>query len=118
MAEAHILLVEDDPDVVTVLAQVLENAGYRVSSATRRADAQALLGKGDVDLIVTDSMLRGGNGDDIANSGARRGVPVIMMSGEPDRIARLAGGPAPFLRKPFRAVELVRLVEQVLAAGC
>jgi FixJ family two-component response regulator len=41
-------------------------------------------------------------------------LPIIMMSGEPDRIARLAGGPLPFLQKPFRATALVRLVRQLL----
>jgi DNA-binding response OmpR family regulator len=72
------------------------------------------LSKGDVDLIVADSVLRGGNGDDIAKAAARRQVPVIMISGEPERIARLSSGPLPFLQKPFRAAALVRLVAQLL----
>jgi DNA-binding NtrC family response regulator len=59
-------------------------------------------------------VLRGGNGDDIANAATRRNLPVIMMSGEPDRILRLRNGPYPFLEKPFRAASLVQLVAQVL----
>ena len=114
-AAKHILLVEDDPDLVSILVQVLEEAGYRVSSATRRTQARALLRKGDIDLIVADSVLRGGNGDDVAKAAGTRHVPVVMISGEPDRIARLAEGPHPFLQKPFRAAALVRLVAQVLA---
>ncbi len=115
MAEQHILLVEDDPDLVSILVQVLEEAGYRVSAATRRTDARAVLRQGDIDLIVADSVLRGGNGDDIAKAAGRRKLPVIMISGEPDRIARLADGPAPFLQKPFRAAALIELVAKLLS---
>ena len=114
MAGQHILVVEDDPDLVSILVQVLEDAGYRVSSAGRRAEARAVLRRGGVDLIVADSVLRGGNGDDVAKAAGRRHVPVIMISGEPDRIVRLSAGPAPFLAKPFRSAELLRLVAQLL----
>jgi DNA-binding response OmpR family regulator len=114
MAEKHILLVEDDPDLVSILVQVLEEAGYRVSAASRRAEARALLRRGGIDLIVADSVLRGGNGDDVAQAAGRRHLPVIMISGEPDRIARLADGAAPFLQKPFRATALTELVARLL----
>jgi two-component system OmpR family response regulator len=110
----HILLVEDDPDLLVVLSHVLEQAGYRVTPVARRVDARVALSRGDVDLVVTDSALRGGNGDDIAKAAARDSLPIVMMSGEPDRIARLSGGPLPFLQKPFRSAALVALVEQLL----
>jgi two-component system OmpR family response regulator len=114
-ADRHILIVEDDSDLVIVLVQVLEQEGYRVSAASRRVEALAVLGQGDVDLIVADSVLRGGNGDDIAKAAGEREVPVIMISGEPERIARLRGGATPFLAKPFRGTALIRLVDQLLA---
>ena len=114
MPAQHILLVEDDPDLLALLTEVLEDAGYRVSGATQRQAARAALRKGDVDLLIADSVLRGGNGDDVAKAAGRRGLPVIMMSGEPDRIARLTGGPIPFLQKPFRAAALLRLVRGLL----
>jgi DNA-binding response OmpR family regulator len=114
MPAPHILLVEDDPDLIGVLVQVLEEAGYRVSAAAQRAEARALLRRGGIDLVVTDSALRGGNGDDLAKAAQRRKVPVIMISGEPGRIERLTGGGTPFLPKPFRAADLLRLVAQLL----
>src|SRR5436305_3921483 len=114
MPAQHILLVEDDTDLLSLLTEVLEDEGYRVSGASRRQQARAALRKGDVDLLVADSVLRGGNGDDVAKSASRQGLPIIMMSGEPDRIARLNGGPLPFLQKPFRGTALVRLVKQLL----
>jgi len=114
LAGKHILLVEDDTDLLLVLFQVLEEAGYRVSTASRRDEAHRLLA-GDIDLIVADSVLRGGNGDDVAKAGSGRGLPVIMISGEPGRIERLKSGPAPFLQKPFHAAELLRLIANLLA---
>jgi DNA-binding response OmpR family regulator len=114
MPAQHILLVEDDPDLLSLLTEVLEDEGYWVSGASRRQQARAALRKGDVDLLIADSVLRGGNGDDVAKAAGRRGLPIIMMSGEPERIARLSGGPWPFLAKPFRAAALVRLVRQLL----
>jgi two-component system, OmpR family, response regulator len=114
MPARHILLVEDDPDLVSMLTEVLEQEGYRVSAAMRRQQARVLLRKGDVDLIVADSALRGGNGDDVAKAAVQRGLPVIMMSGAPERIARLSGGPIPFLQKPFRSAVLVRLITEML----
>ena len=92
--DRHILIVEDDGDLVVVLVQVLEQEGYRVTAASSRVEALAVLRQGDVDLIVADSVLRGGNGDDIAKAAGQREVPVIMMSGEPGRIARLTAGPS------------------------
>jgi DNA-binding response OmpR family regulator len=114
MPAQHILLVEDDPDLLSLLTEVLEDEGYRVSGASCRQQARAALRKGDVDLLIADSVLRGGNGDDVAKAAARRGMPIIMMSGEPERIARLSGGPLPFLPKPFRAAQLLQLVRQLL----
>ena len=114
MPAQHILLVEDDHDLLLLLTEVLEDEGYRVTAASRRDQARAALRKGNVDLLIADSVLRGGNGDDVAKAAGRRGLPIIMMSGEPGRMARLSRGPVPFLPKPFRAAALVRLVRQVL----
>ena len=94
------------------LRQFLLRTGYRVSGATQRQQARAVLRKGDIDLLIADSVLRGGNGDDVAEAAGRRGMPVIMMSGDPTRIAWLSVGPLPF--QPFRAAQLLRLVRQLL----
>ena len=114
-ADRHILIVEDDGELALVLVQVLEQEGYRVTAASRRVEALAVLRQGGVDLIVADSVLRGGNGDDIAKAAGQSEVPVIMISGEPERIARLRGGAIPFIEKPFRAAALVQLVARLLA---
>jgi two-component system nitrogen regulation response regulator GlnG len=111
---SHILLVEDRQDLLWSLGEVLAMAGYRVTAASTNAQARAAIADGGFDLIVSDCVLRGGNGDDIRNLANGIGVPVLLMSGEPERIARLRGGPAPFLEKPFRSHELLLYVELLL----
>ena len=84
MPAQHILLVEDDPDLLSLLTEVLEDEGYRVTAASRRDQARRALRKSDVDLLVADSVLRGGNGDDVAKSASRRGLPDERRA-RPDR---------------------------------
>ena len=76
MPAQHILLVEDDPDLLSLLTEVLEGEGYRVTGASGRQQARAALRKGDVDLLIADSVLRGGNGDDVAKAAGRRGMSL------------------------------------------
>ena len=78
MPAQHILLVEDDPDLLSLLTEVLEDEGYRVSGASRRQQARAALRKGDIDLLIADSVLRGGNGDDVF-SGHRHGSKPLIQ---------------------------------------
>src|ERR1700716_4401827 len=109
MPAQHILLVEDDPDLLSLLTEVLEDEGYRVTAASRRDQARRALRKSDVDLLVADSVLRGGNGDDVAKTASRPGLPQIMMSGQPHQIARLTGGAPPLFSQPFPAAPPLRL---------
>jgi two-component system nitrogen regulation response regulator NtrX len=110
----HVLLVEDQTDLRWSLEQVLAGAGYRVTTASTDAEARAAYEQGDIDLIVSDCVLRGGNGDEITKLAAQLGVPVLLMSGEPERIERLRAGSLPFLEKPFRAYELLHFVATLL----
>src|SRR5205807_9631979 len=98
MPAQHILLVEEDADLLPLLTEVLEDEGYRVTAASRRDQARRALRKSVVDLLVADSVLRGGNGDDVAKSASRRGLLIIMMSGGPELIARVTGRPPPVLQ--------------------
>jgi two-component system, OmpR family, response regulator len=108
----RILVVEDDDDVLTVLAVALRQAGFRVSTARQRRHALAILRRGGIDLIVADSVLSGGNGEALA---AQSKLPVILISGHPDRIERLKDGPIPFLAKPFSTNTLLFCVQKMLA---
>ena len=113
----RILLVEDDADLLDSLALVLQLDGFEVVTASANKAAHAVIDQGGLDLIVADSVLRGGNGDDLAKTAQTLGVPVIVISGDQERIERLQGGPLPFIAKPFRGVVLVELVKSLLARG-
>lgn len=108
---AHILLADDDQDVLVVVGEVLRGAGYRVSETATREEAEAILGDGGVDLLITDSTLRGDDGRALA-SGAD--ALIILTTGSPDVADQLRDRQHPFLMKPFNRMELLLFVAQVL----
>src|ERR1035437_7686193 len=115
-----ILVVEDDAAVRAFVVATLERAGYRVLVAASPAQAAALSeGLAEtVDLLLTDLVMPGENGRDLAERllVSRRSLRVVLMSGydaappEDRHAARF-----PSLPKPFGADELVAAVRQALA---
>jgi DNA-binding NtrC family response regulator len=85
---SRILLVDDDELSLLTFAALLEDAGYRVTSADSCADARARLAAGDVfEMVVADRHLGDGAGEDLLRE-ARRDRPGV-------RCAILSGDPAP-----------------------
>jgi CheY-like chemotaxis protein len=84
----RILLVDDDRAVRETLGQGLEHDGYRVHATGDVGEAVAFLARETVDLVVTDLVLPGGSGLEIARTAKRAhpGVPVIVVTGWPGRI--------------------------------
>ena len=123
----HILIVDDDGEIRSLLTRYLEKNGLR---ATAVGDGRALwraLAGGAFDLIVLDLMLPGEDGLAICrrlkggNAGAGAGpgsVPAIIMltakGDEVDRIVGLEMGADDYLPKPFNPRELVARVNAVL----
>ncbi len=104
--EKRILIIDDDADIMLVLASVVEDAGYQVSTIDggnylEQIDAGAL-----PDLILLDMLLSGQDGRQIARrlkeQATTRRIPIVMLSAHPDaqREALEAGADA-FLAKPF-----------------
>ncbi len=120
-AGARVLVVEDDETVLRVTSRMLERKGYRVLQAHDGQQALDLLAQPgvEVDLILTDLMMRGVGGAQLI---ARLAVeapdlPVICMSGHAaDEASRwqAASGAAAFLPKPFTAAELFQVTAEVL----
>jgi CheY-like chemotaxis protein len=117
-----ILLVEDDPAVRKMVAEVLRSAGYRILVAPSGADAMhlALEHRGSVDLLLTDVVMSGMTGpklaDEFANHFPR--TPVLYMSGYTDDALGnhgLRGQTRSVLQKPFTHKMLARRVHEVLA---
>jgi two-component system phosphate regulon response regulator PhoB len=117
----RILVVDDEPEIVALVAYHLAKAGYRVSTASNGEDALDAARREHPDLIVLDLMLPGMSGFDIleqlrAEEGSRD-VAVLMLTArreEPDRIRGLELGADDYLTKPFSLAELVLRVGAIL----
>jgi two-component system cell cycle sensor histidine kinase/response regulator CckA len=116
-----ILIVEDEAAVLALSRRALEKQGYTVLAAASPADALRLVERhgGTIHLLLTDVVMPGMSGRDLAEQLAARraGIRVLYMSGYPgDAIAQggaLAPGSA-FLSKPFTPDGLAHKVRDVL----
>jgi two-component system OmpR family response regulator len=115
---AQILIVDDDREISTLLAEYLEKNGYRTSIAADGKAMSKILEETHIDLIVLDLNLPGEDGLTLCrNLRTRSNVPVIMLTarGEPlDRILGLEMGADDYLPKPFEPRELFARIRSVL----
>ena len=113
----RVLVVEDDALIAMLIEEVLTERGATVDGPVGDA-AQALRAAGEsaCDLALLDVQLGRGSSVEVARRLCGRGVPVVFVTGYGRRGLPEAFADAPVLGKPFRDEELVRLVEQVLAA--
>jgi len=115
----HILVVDDDPEIRTLLDRYLRNQGFRVSTAADRREFEMRIADGRADLIVLDIMLPDGSGLDLCRSlrDRRPHVPVILLTAlkeDVDRIVGLEIGADDYLGKPFNPRELTARIKAVL----
>jgi len=118
LADARILVVEDEPSIREVLSLYLRRAGYEVEVAGDGRAALESLADRMPDLVVLDLMLPHVDGLEITRWLRERGdTPIIMLTArreEPDRIAGLEMGADDYVVKPFSPQELVSRVRAVL----
>jgi DNA-binding response OmpR family regulator len=118
MSAGHILVVDDDPKVRTLLRRCLEGEGFAVSEAQDGAGLLACLESHSVSLITLDLNLGKENGLDLARDIRKdRNIPIIMLTGKGDAIDRVVGlevGADDYLAKPFELRELVARIRAVL----
>jgi PAS domain S-box-containing protein len=116
-----VLLTEDEDDVRELIAEMLSEHGFDVLSARNPADALARASsfKGTIDLLLTDVVMPGGNGRDLARAltASRPRTKVLYISGYPEHGAQpgsvLEPG-APFLAKPFTRDLLLQKIRDLL----
>lgn len=111
---AHILLVEDDPDVRPVMEYLCNAEGHRVTSVACLAKALELLDSRHFDLVVTDATLPDGNGLGVADRAADLGISALVVTGYRPYLRR-PGARYDFLFKPLRAAELIKAVRSRLS---
>lgn len=117
----HLLVVDDDTRIRTLLSQYLTENGYRITTATTAADARRILAGMDFDLMILDVMMPGESGLSLAKSLRDiRDVPILMLTAlsETDhRIAGLEAGADDYLPKPFDPRELLLRINNILKRG-
>src|SRR5262245_26606023 len=117
-AKVHILVVDDEPEIRTLLRKCFEREGYAVSEAGDGAGLRAGIARRAVDLITLDLTLGGEDGLELARQ-IRTGcnVPIIMITGKGDTIDRVVGlelGADDYIVKPFQLREVLARVRAVL----
>ena len=119
--EQHVLVVDDEADIVALVAYHLARAGYRVSTASTGQAALDAARREQPALLVLDLMLPGLSGYEVLEQlradPATRDIAVLMLTArreEQDRIRGLSLGADDYLTKPFSPQELVLRVGAIL----
>lgn len=114
----EVLVVDDDGEILSLVAKFLRANGFRVHTARSGAEMSEALKHAAIDLIVLDLMLPGRNGLDLCRDLRRTSsIPVIMLTAkgeETDRIIGLEVGADDYLPKPFNPRELLARINAVL----
>ncbi|HXS50763.1 MAG TPA: response regulator [Sphingomicrobium sp.] len=116
--EPHVLIVDDERDILDPLASYLAKNGFRASKARDAAAAREILAAHSIDIALVDIMMPGEDG--LALTGFIRAtskVPVILLTAkaeETDRIVGLELGADDYVTKPFSPRELVARIKAVL----
>jgi DNA-binding response OmpR family regulator len=116
--EPHVLIVDDERDILDPLASYLSKNGFRVSKARDAAAAREILAAHSVDIALLDIMMPGEDGLSLAGFiRATSKLPVILLTAkteETDRIVGLELGADDYVTKPFSPRELVARIKAVL----
>lgn len=115
---AHILIVDDDQRIRSLLKQFLIKNGYLVTEARDAAHARRVLSGLAFDLLIIDVMMPGEDGFSLT-SGIREAVeaPILLLTARgdtEDRITGLEAGADDYLPKPFEPRELLLRVAAIL----
>lgn len=120
-AVERVLVVDDEPDIVALVAYHLAKSGYSVSTATSGTEGLAAARREKPSLIILDLMLPGLSGlevmEELRGDSTTSGIAVLMLTArreESDRIKGLTLGADDYLTKPFSPQELVLRVGAIL----
>lgn len=122
MSQAHILIVDDEPDIRNLISEILTDEGYQVSVAEGGEDANQQLQEISPDLVLLDIWMPDIDGISLLKSWSQNhGMPfsVVMMSGHgtiETAIEATKMGARDFVEKPISLAKLLQTIEQTLAA--
>jgi len=114
----HILIVDDDDRIRSLLKDYLDNNGYIVSTAENAEQAKNKLKYLKFDIIILDVMMPGQNGYDLTKEIRKKmKVPIILLTAKGEvenRIKGLELGADDYLGKPFEPKELLLRIENII----
>ena len=114
----HILVVDDDTEIRSLLREYLQKQGYRVTAVADGKGLRAVVETSRPDVIILDVMMPGDDGLTLCRElRARSEVPIIMLTArgeETDRIVGLELGADDYIAKPFSPRELLARIKSVL----
>jgi DNA-binding NtrC family response regulator len=122
MPAAHVLVVDDEPDIRAMVKDILEDEGYRVDVAAHAAAARAALAEATPDLVLLDIWMPQTDGISLLrewSEGAGLPCPVVMMSGHGNvetAVEATRLGAYDFIEKPIALAKLLITIERALQA--
>jgi DNA-binding response OmpR family regulator len=115
---ARILVVDDEPEVRSLLRTCFERAGYQVCEASNGGELYARIRELPISLVTLDLTLGGEDGLELARQiRSACNIPIIMITGKGDTIDRVVGlelGADDYIPKPFQLREVLARVRAVL----
>jgi DNA-binding response OmpR family regulator len=118
-SSANILVVDDDPRIRQMLTRYFEGEGYAVSAVSDGQEMRAQLKRQEIDIILLDLSLPGGqDGFDLAREiRMQSDVPIMMLTGRDDVVDRIIGieiGADDYIAKPFHLREVHARLKSIL----
>jgi len=117
VTKKHVLLIEDEPNIIEAISFILQRDGWKVSSHSDGLSAVEAVTAATPDLVILDVMLPGRSGfeilRDLRAAPATGALPVLMLTAKGqarDRQEAEAAGVSHFLTKPFSNQEMLSVV--------
>ncbi|MDD2828332.1 MAG: response regulator transcription factor [Sulfuricurvum sp.] len=119
----HLLIIDDNEELLYALQQLLRDAQYHVDVATTLADGKECIDEKKYDLILLDWMLPDGSGVDLLIRLRKNNIstPILLFSSKKeveDKVEALDGGADDYLEKPFSNIELLARIRALLRREC
>jgi DNA-binding response OmpR family regulator len=117
--KTKILVLDDDPDIGTMIKMMLEYKGYSVAVSDRADHAFEVLQNNGIDLIIMDMLLSGVNGTDLCaelkKNNTTSHIPLIMISAHPNaKEICLGAGADEFISKPFDMQDILSKIDHLI----
>ena len=114
-----ILVLDDDPDICTMIKMMLQYNNYEAIDAESETKARKILASANIDLIIMDMLLSGSDGTDVCHrlksDDVTASIPILMFSAHPNaKQICLAAGADDFISKPFEMNEILIKIRSLI----